>query len=190
MVAQLTPSWCNSQPWQVTITAGAETDAFRDHLRTRVREVPGAYDIDPPLRYEGVYRDRRRASGFALYDSVGVAKDDSDARLRQALENFAFFGAPHHAIVTSPAALGSYGIVDCGAYVSTFLLAAASHGVASIAQAAIASYSNLVREYFDLPETSRILCGISFGYADDTHPANGFRTERASLEEVAVLRGF
>lgn len=189
-LAQRTPSWCNSQPWQVIVTSGHETDAFRTFLTRRVNEGPGTFDIPPPQRYDGVYRDRRRSSGFALYDSVGVTRDDADGRRRQALENFRFFGAPHVAIVTSEADLGSYGYVDCGGYVSTFMLAATSLGVASIAQAAVAGYSDAVREHFCLPHTRHVLCAISFGYADPDHPANGFRTERADVKEVADLRGF
>jgi nitroreductase len=189
-MAQRTPSWCNSQAWQVVVTAGAETTAFREHLERRIAETPGRYDIDPPLRYEGVYRDRRRAAGFGLYESVGIARDDADGRLRQALENFRFFGAPHVAVVTSEAALGPYGYVDCGGYVSTFLLAAQSLGLATIPQAAVAGYSDVVREHFGLPGTRHVVCAISFGYADDAHPANSFRTERAPVDEAAVLRGF
>ena len=189
-LAQRTPSWCNSQPWQVIVTSGPETDSFRDFLLRRVGEVPGAYDVTPPRRYVGVYRDRRRSSGFALYDSLGITRDDVDGRRRQALENFRFFGAPHIAIVTSEEDLGPYGYLDCGGYVSTFLLAAAGLGVATIAQAAIASYSNVVREYFGLPPARHVVCGISFGYADPDHPANTFRTERAPVDEVAEIRGF
>jgi hypothetical protein len=29
-----------------------------------------------------------------------------------------------------------------------------------------------------------VLCGLSFGWRDENHPANGFRTSRASLDEV------
>lgn len=188
--AQRTASWCNSQPWQVIVTAGEETERFRSHLVGHVQEVPGAYDIDPPGRYEGVYKERRRGSGFALYDSVGIPHDDSGARMRQAMENYRFFGAPHVAIVTSEAALGPYGYVDCGGYVANFLSAAQGAGVATIAQASIANYSNVVREFFDIPESRHIVCAISFGYADVEHPVNGFRTDRAPLTEVAELRGF
>ena len=31
-IAQRTPSWCNSQPWQAVITRGAATDRFRDAM--------------------------------------------------------------------------------------------------------------------------------------------------------------
>ena len=30
--AQRVPSWCNAQPWHLTITSGAETDRLRDFL--------------------------------------------------------------------------------------------------------------------------------------------------------------
>jgi nitroreductase len=123
-----------------------------------------------------------------LYDAVGVARGDREASSRQARENFRFFGAPHVAIVTADSALGTYGTMDCGAYVTTFLLAAASHGVASIAQAALAAYSPFVRTHFDIPEDRVIVCGISFGYEDRAHPANRFSTTRAALDEVVDWR--
>jgi len=74
--------------------------------------------------------------------------------------------------------------VDCGAYVSNFMLAAQSLGVATIAQAALAGYSPFIRAHFGIPEDQRIVCGISFGYADLEHPANGFRTTRAPIGDV------
>jgi len=47
---------------------------------------------------------------------------------RQALENFNFFGAPHVAIVHTDEALGVYGAIDCGGYVTSFMLAAQARG--------------------------------------------------------------
>ena len=188
--AQRTASWCNTQPWQVTVTSAEETEKFRSHLYAETQSSRGVADIAPPQCYEGVYKDRRRVSGFALYDSLGIAYDDSEGRTRQMLENFRFFGAPHVAIITSEAKLGPYGYVDCGAYVANFLLAATNLGVATIAQAAIAMYSDVVREYLSIPESRHIVCAISFGYADKESPVNTFRTERASIDEAVDLRGF
>ena len=48
----------------------------------------------PPERYDGVYGDRRRASGYGLYTALGIERSDQEARLRQMLENYRFFGAP------------------------------------------------------------------------------------------------
>jgi Nitroreductase len=81
-------------------------------------------------------------------------------------------------------ALGIYGAIDCGCYVSNFLLAAHASGVATIPQAALSTYAKIVRRELSLGEDRRMVCAISFGYADEGHPANSYRTSRASLEEA------
>ena len=183
-MAQRSPSWCNAQPWQVIVTRRAGTERFRAALFNHVTKAPTAPDIAFPREYRGAYQERRRACGFALYDAVGVKRGDRVASGLQMLENFRFFGAPHVAIITTDEALGTYGAIDCGAYISNFLLAAQSLGVASIPQAALASHSPFVREYFGIGCDRLVVCGISFGYEDAAHKANGFRTERAPLDEV------
>jgi nitroreductase len=188
-LAQRTASWCNAQPWRLVITQGAETDRFRTLLCQHVAAHTKAPDIPFPREYRGIYLERRRECGFQLYESVGVGRGDRQASGRQALENFRLFGAPHVAIVTTDEALGTYGAIDCGAYVANFTLAARSLGVATIAQAAIAAYSPFVRKFFALPTERQIICGISFGYEDPQHRANSFRTSRAPLSEVVTWFG-
>jgi nitroreductase len=185
-IAQRTPSWCNAQPWQVVITKGAATERFRAALGAYVAKNPPAPDIATPREYRGIYLERRRACGFQLYEAAGVARGDREASAKQGFENYRFFGAPHVAIITTDEALGTYGAVDCGAYVNNFLLAAQSLGVASIPQAALASHSKFVHEHFRLGNDRLIVCGISFGYEDHTHKTNRFRTSRAALDEVVT----
>lgn len=184
-IAQRTASWCNSQGWQVHVASEAATQRLRESLLSHVKtgEGKGATDLDWP-EYEGVYLQRRRECGRQLYTATGVARGDTQAADRQRLENFRFFGAPHVALVTSDAALGTYGAVDCGAYVNSFMLAARAHGIACIAQAALASQADFWRTELRLPQSRRLVCGISFGYEDAAHPANAFRTSRAPLQEV------
>ncbi|MBC5767054.1 nitroreductase [Ramlibacter albus] len=180
---QRTASWNNTQPWQVIVTDAPATESLRQALQSQQPE-PAGFEIPPPAEYRGVYLERRRACGWGLYAAVGVAKGDREASQRQANENFRMFGAPHLALLTSDKALGTYGVLDCGGWVNNFLLAAASHGVATIAQAALAQRSAFLRRWFGIPEDRTIVCGISFGYADTAHPANSFRTPRAPLAEV------
>lgn len=196
-MAQKSASWCNSQPWEVIITEGAETNCFRDALYARAtsagwadqKSSKQAPDFPFPARYEGIYKTRQRETGWALYESVGVTYGDREASGRQLLENFRLFGAPHVAIITTEQDLGVYGAVDCGAYLANFMLAAQSLGIATIAQAAIAGMAGFVREYFDVPDNRLVLCGISFGYADPDHPANSFRTTREEVGRVARFVG-
>ncbi len=187
--ASRVPSWCNAQPWQVVVTSGAETDAFRTALRREAETGSHQPDLPFPTSYNGAYQDRRRACGWALYDAVGVKKGDRTGSAQQMMRNFDLFDAPHCAIVSSPADLGGYGALDCGGFVTAFTLAAKTLGIATIPQAAVASYSPFLHRYFDIPESRLILCAISFGYADTDHPANGFRTDRAGLGEFVTWRG-
>lgn len=186
--AQHAPSWCNTQPWQLVIASGEETERFRQGLLAAVDEGRDAGHDMPPPKYEGIYLERRREVGWQLYEAVGIARGDRAASTRQARENFRLFDAPHVAIVTSARSLGPYGVLDCGAFINMFLLAARSVGVATIAQAAIASHSPFVRRFFGLGEDRLLLCAISFGYADESHPANSYRTRRASLSDVVSWR--
>jgi len=178
-------SWCNAQPWQLLITEGDATDRFREALMTRARNSPGEPHFPWPTAYRDEYGERRRACGYQLYEAVGIARDDHAARNSQAFENFRLFGAPHVALLTTDADLGLYGAVDCGGFIANFMLAAQGLGVASIAQAALSLQSDFIAEHFDLPPERRFICGISFGYEDEAHPANAFRTPRAPMEEIA-----
>ena len=185
-VAQKTPSWNNAQPWEVVITSGRATDRFRDLMTEKAKGgAPREPDLAFPREYRDTYMARRRACGFQLYDAVGVQRGDKAGYARQTLRNYELFDAPHVAIVTSDEALGVYGAVDCGAYVSNFMLAAQALGVATIAQAALALYSGPIREHFAISETRHVVCGISFGWPDLEHPVNRYRTPRADIAEAA-----
>jgi nitroreductase len=194
-IAQRTPSWCNVQPWQLVITSGEETKRLREALLASLDPSTGSgpgwsgWDFDPPAAYTGVYQERRRASGWQLYEAVGVAKGDREASGVQMLRNFEFFGAPHAAILTTEGELGVYGAIDCGLYVDSFLLAAQALGLGAIAQAALAACAPFLREYFGLPENRKVVCGISFGYADPDHPTASYRTARAGLDDVVTFVG-
>ena len=185
-IAQRTPSWCNAQPWKVHVTSGAATERLRTALLEAAKSEPAVPDYPFPREYRGVYLERRRECGWQLYESVGIGRGDREASARQGMENFRLFGAPHAAIVTTDEALGVYGVLDCGAWINNFMLAAKSLGIASIAQAALASRPMALRKFFGIGEDRRIVCGISFGYEDTRHRANQFRTRRANLAGVAT----
>lgn len=185
-VASRSASWCNVQPWQLVITESPErTECFRQALVKHATNHPGTEsDLPFPPGYEGVHAQRRRDTGLALYKALGISREDTERRNNQSFENFRMFGAPHVAIVTVPEQLGPYAAVDAGGFVASFLLSAHAHGVATTPQAALARHAHFVRSYFGIPDTQHMICGISFGYSEDAHPVNQFRTTRASVDEL------
>lgn len=187
--AQATPSWCNTQPWQLAIVSG---DALRRLTADLVAAASGGTtgetpDFPFPAGYVGEYRERRKVCGVQLYQSLGIARDDRARAREQSLENFRCFGAPHVAIVSTDADLGFYGGVDCGLWLMSFMLALRARGVDSIAQAALASHPDTIRRHVALDPSRRIVCGVSFGFGDLVHPVNGYRTERATLDRFATF---
>jgi len=186
--AQRTASWCNSQPWQVVIASGEAREKFRKLIYAEAASGAGDdHDFTPPREYLGVYLERRRESGFQLYNTLGIARGDKAAYGRQALENYNFFGAPHVAIIHTDEALGIYGAIDCGAYVGNFLLAAQALRLGTIPQAALARHSGLIRRHFGLGDDRRVVCGISFGFPDRDHRINSYRTSRASVPDAVTF---
>jgi nitroreductase len=187
-VAQRTASWCNSQPWQVVIASGEARERFRKAIYAEAASgAAEASDFPFPREYLGVYLERRRESGFQLYNTLGIVRGDKAAYAKQALENYNFFGAPHVAIIHTDEPLGIYGAIDCGAYVSNFMLAAQALGLGTIPQAALARHSALIRKHFNLAADRRVVCGISFGYADHGHKVNSYRTSRAGVADTVTF---
>jgi nitroreductase len=119
-MASRSASWCNVQPWQLVITETLEsTERFREALMERAFSHPQTEsDLPFPPGYKGIYGERRRGAGIALYTSLGIGPKDAERSAQQAFRNFRMFDAPHVAIITVPAELGPYALVDAGGFVS------------------------------------------------------------------------
>lgn len=191
-IAQNAASWCNSQPWQLHVTQGEATERLREAMFARASAdmATGAMtaesDLPFPENYTGVYKERQREVGWQLYEAVGVVYGDRIGSAKQMLENFRLFGAPHALVITTEKSIGTYGVLDCGSYLGTLLLAAESLGIGMIPQAAFANYCPLLREFFGIPDTRDIVCGASFGWPDMDHPANSFRSRRAEVTDTVT----
>ena len=182
--ASRVPTWCNAQPWEVLVTRGEATEKLSQLLIESTKTQQINPDFNWPTQYVGQYAQRRRQCGYQLYESIGIQKEDKKRRKEQMMRNYEFFGAPHVAIVTSESDLGPYGSMDCGGFIAVFTIVAQAKGIATIAQASITGYAQTIRNYFQIPKNRLIQTAISFGYSDDLHPINHFRTEREKSENV------
>jgi nitroreductase len=63
------------------------------------------------------------------------------------------------------------------------MLAAQSHGLATCAIGAIATYPELVRRSLQLDQHCAIVCGLALGYADAAAPVNQTLTTRCELDD-------
>ena len=182
---QLAPSNCNVQPWQVCVVSGDTKNALQDKfinlLMSGAKPNP---DFNWAPQYQGIHRDRQFGSATALYSSLGIAREDKQARQMAMVRNWQFFDAPHAVFFTMDKYLDIMGAVDLGIYAQTLSLVLAEHGISNCMQGALGQFPDPVREVLDLPDDRGILFGMSFGYADDEAPANKTRTDRADLGDA------
>ena len=181
-MAQHAPSNCNIQPWVVMVASGPARDRIRQRLIDGViNGVPSNPDFDYPGRFEGDYRRRQVDCAVALYEKMGIGREDHAGRARASLRNFELFDAPHVAFIGMHKDFGATVAIDVGVYLQSLMLAMTTHGIACCAQGSMRYYPDIVREEFLGHDDIRILVGISFGYEDPAVPANAARTTRDDI---------
>jgi nitroreductase len=181
--ARWAPSGVNTQPWQVAVVSGETkqriTEALIEARRQGVESNPDyAYY---PKSWREPYRARRKACGLALYDALDIRKDDKERQLKAWENNYRFFGAPVGLLffIDRQMAQGSW--VDMGMFLQNVMLAALDQGLATCPQASLAEYPDRVRSILGLPDDLNMVCGMSLGHEDTTHPVNNYRTDRLQV---------
>jgi nitroreductase len=182
------PSNSNTQPWCVEVVSGAARDRLADALVAA--HAAGRQTVDFPYReglFQGALATRRAQFGAQLYETLGIARDDTDLLDGYNTQSLRFYGAPHVAMLFAPAETEARIAADMGIYMQTLLLAMEAHGIASCPQALLSFYADTVRAELGVAER-KLLVGIAFGYADESAAVNTLRVPRAELAETARFR--
>jgi nitroreductase len=182
------PSNSNTQPWCVEVVSGAARDRLADALVAA--HAAGRQSVDFPYReglFQGALATRRAQFGAQLYETLGIARDDTDLLDGYNTQSLRFYGAPHVAMLFAPAETEARIAADMGIYLQTLLLAMEAHGIASCPQALLSFYADTVRAELGVTER-KLLIGIAFGYADESAAVNTLRVPRAELAETTRFR--
>jgi len=187
------PSGGNLQPWQAQVLTGEPLKAMIAEVQEALAAHPTgdkpSYQIYPePLKEP--YHGRRFQCGADLYKALDVAREDRTGRIRQFQKNFAFFGAPVAVMLLVDRTMGPPQWADLGAFMQSLLLSAREQGLHSCPQEAWAMFAPIVRRHLELPDEIMVFCGIALGHGDLDDPVNQWRTTRASIDAVAVFKGF
>ena len=184
--AQQAPSNCNTQPWFVHVVTGDTLEQLRATLPTQFAAGEVALDFPYDGQYDGVYKERQYASATALYDALGISRDEKAARNEWFMRNFTFFDAPAVAFFTLPSQFGLREACDLGMYAQTVMLGLVAHGLGSCPQTSLGFMANVIRPALGLGVHEKLMFGLSFGYATET-PVNQVLTERAALHDVVTF---
>lgn len=188
-VARYAPSGGNLQPWKVIAVAGAAREAV---IAKAQSSMPAGEDDRPvyPANLWEPYRTRRYKVGEDMYALLGIGREDKPARYAHLAQNLTFFGAPVGLFFVIDKGMGHGQWAHMGMFMQSLALAALERGVQSCMQEAWARFRAPLAAHFELPDTEMIYCGMALGYADMSKPVNTLRSDRASVDEIAVFKGF
>ena len=185
--AKYAPSGVNSQPWKAYVIQNEKLKILSEDACNNIdsgKTEEKEYLIYPKERPDW-YKERQREVGYKLYESVGIKKDDINARIEQVKQNFKFFNASSAIFITVKKCVGPNGWGHVGHFIQNICLLALERNLATCLQEAWAEYPETVKKHIHYPEDEILWCGISIGHVDKDHPVNKFRTSRVNFDEFA-----
>jgi len=183
-LAARSPSGGNLQPWKIYVVNNQSMKKFIEFQDIwNQPETPG-YAIYPSGLTEP-YRTSRYQLGEAMYELLGIPREDKDARLQQVLRNFEFFGAPAAIFCFVDKQMGPPQWSDLGMFLQTFMLLAQEAGIDTCAQEAWAMKNDSVSEFVGSDKNDILFCGLALGYKDEDAVINQLSSERRPIEQWA-----
>lgn len=189
--ANRTPSWGNTQPWDIYVAAGVVLEDLREKfLANMTQNTAPKTDLPIPHEWPPAFHERYVTLGK---ERAGVLAEEIDREhLSQAIaeRNFRFFDAPVVVYVCMDNSLTPYSMLDLGAVSQSIMLAAQEYGVASAPAVMLVAYPDLIHQALGIPDDKAIVLGIAMGHADDKSIHNQYRSERRPVEDMVKLFGF
>lgn len=183
--AMRTPSWANSQPWEIFVAGGDTLQAIgREFLNNSRNRLPANPDLPRPKNWPAAVNKRREelTSGISLAAGE-AAKQFGELNLR-------FFHAPAVIYICMDKNLTAWSVYDLGALSQSIMLAALEHGLSTIPAVNLVHYPDVLHRELGIPDELSVIIGIAIGFEDTLHPINKFRSDRRPVEEAATLKGF
>lgn len=178
-----TPSWKNSQPWQVHVVTGEKRNRMAELLTEAAIAGNLKPDIDWPTVYPADAKRRMFDLGMKIYGVAGIDRKDKAARDQFMVDNFKFFDAPVAVFITSNFEMNYYVGIDIGCYLQSVMLLAREVGLGTCPQAALSAAPQVVRSELGLAEDQKVIVGLSLGYPLAEPDLNRFHTPREGLAD-------
>jgi len=185
-LARWSPSWGNTQPWEIVVADGEKARFLADAFEAEAKkgEAPRP-DIMMPGGFPSPHKDRYVGLGKALFSTLGIERGDKEARSQHSINMYRYFGAPACVYFTIDGELNEpYACLDIGSIGTTMCYAAHQEGLGTIYLAASVHFPDIIKKTLGIPATKKIVIGIAIGYPHPSAPASLFRSERESAESI------
>jgi nitroreductase len=175
--AQRSPSWANSQPWEIFVVSGSALEKIREGFaKKRGEKTPPAPETAFPREWTEDAKRRQRQLG------PDMERDCGEAVKNFGTQNQNFFDAPAIIYVCVDKTLSHWSLYDAGAWSQSFLLAAIEDGIGGIQAAQTVLYPDVIHQAANIPGNLNIAIGIAIGYVDRDNGINKFTSSRDPLE--------
>ncbi|NVO00179.1 MAG: nitroreductase [Geobacteraceae bacterium] len=183
--AQWSPSYKNSQPWEVVAVSGSRKDELTAMLLDLLdQKAPSAPDMPFPGCWPEPVHSRIKELMAKRSVLAGIDLNAPESVLRSKKANFRFYGAPCGLFLFQDASLGEWSIFDAGIFAQSMMLAAHAKGLATVPQAFLTDYSTEIKKFLGVPQNMRLLLGLSLGYPGGSVDEQPPRPERATLDSI------
>jgi len=183
--AQWSPSYKNSQPCEVVAVSGSRKEALTAMLLELLEsKTDTSPDIPTPASWPEPVNSRINELMAKRSAQSGIDLNAPESVIRSKKANFRFFGAPCGLFILQDASLGEWSILDSGLFIQSLMLAAHAKGLATVPQAFLTDYAREIKSFLGIPETMRLLLGISLGYPGAAPDAMPPRPDRVPVEEI------
>ncbi len=175
--ASNSPSYTNTQPWEVVVVSGKKKNELAQRLLELAKaKSPTRPDLPTPKTCTPAMEERSREHGARRLNTLGVARDDEEGREKLRLMNFEFYGAPCAVFLFIDGSMGEWSIFDTGLFAQNLILAAHSLGVGSCLQASVTNYAPEIKKFLGVGEGKKLVICISMGYLDEKAKLNTYRS--------------
>lgn len=182
-LAQRSPSWVNSQPWQVYVAMGQSLEKIKAEYQKR--DQSGQHG-DPDLKVMG-------RNNWAAQPQQNMKQwrheivhhfanfDEAHETMTNASETL--YNSPAILYITIPRATPEWSIFDAGAFAQTLMLVATEKGLGTIPTYNSVRFPDVLHQILQVPDDERFMIGISVGHPASTK-INGYNSQREPLDEI------
>ena len=174
-----TPSWANSQPWEVFVATGKKLQKIKKgYQKHYVNGINATPETPRPAKWPQAAIRRREQLNFDMQ------RDCGDAVKQFGNLNQTMFNAPAVIYICMDKVLSEWSLYDIGAYSQSLMLAATQYGLGTIPAITLTHFPDILHRELKIPKHLNITIGIAIGYPDEQNEINNFRSARNPIAET------
>lgn len=176
--AQRSPSWANTQPWEVFVASGDTLKRIKEGYKEKHEsKAPIALETPRPAEWSDVAKERTKGL------RPGMERDCGEAAEQFVALNQAMFNAPSVIFICIDKIMAEWAMYDVGGYAQNIMLAAEELGLSTIPAIQLMLFPDILRKEMDIPENLKFTVGIAIGYKDEGNDINKFNSDRDPIDK-------